>query len=184
MGSLKNQILISMPHMTDPFFSKSVIYICEHNQQGAMGIIINKQFKEPELKDIFDKLYIGDDAIHSFVNDIYFGGPVLLEKGIVLHDARHTSDGTISLSKTISMTSKQDVLKELQLKADIPFKLMLGHSGWSPGQLEREIENGDWLMQSTTADFIFNIQPDQMWEQAAGSLGIDLGPSMGMGGQA
>ena len=61
MGSLKNQILISMPHMTDPFFSKSVIYICEHNQQGAIGIIINKQFKEPELKDIFDKLYIGDD---------------------------------------------------------------------------------------------------------------------------
>ena len=65
--------------MTDPFFSKSVVYICEHNQQGAMGIIINKQFKEPELNDIFDKLYIGDDAIHSFVNDIYFGGPVLLE---------------------------------------------------------------------------------------------------------
>jgi len=173
-----------MPHMTDSFFSKSVVYICEHNQQGAMGIIINKKFKAPELKDIFDKLYIGDDAIHSFVNDIYFGGPVLLEKGIVLHDARHTSDGTISLSKTISMTSKQDILKELQLKTDILFKLMLGHSGWSPGQLEREIENGDWLMQSTTADFIFNVQPDQMWEQAAGSLGIDLGPSMGMGGRA
>ena len=184
MGSLKNQILISMPHMTDLFFSKSVVYICKHNSQGAMGIIINKQFKEPELKDIFDKLYIGDDAIHSFVNDIYFGGPVLLEKGIVLHDARHTSDGTISLSKTIAITSKQDVLKALQLKTDTPFKIMLGHSGWSPGQLEREIENGDWLMQSTTADFIFNVQPDQMWEQAAGSLGIDLGPSMGMGGRA
>ena len=184
MGSLKNQILISMPHMTDPFFSKSVIYICEHNQQGAMGIIINKQFKEPELKDIFDKLYIGDDAIHSFVNDIYFGGPVLLEKGIVLHDARHTSDGTISLSKTISMTSKQDVLKELQLKADIPFKLMLGHSGWSQGQLEREIENGDWLMQNTTRDFIFNVNPEQMWQQAIGSLGMDLGPSLGISGQA
>ena len=170
--------------MTDPLFSKSVVYICEHNQQGAMGIIINKKFKTPELKDIFDKLYIGDDAIHSFVNDIYFGGPVLLEKGIVLHDASHISNGTIALSKTISITSKQDILKELQLKEDIPFKLMLGHSGWSPGQLELEIENGDWLMQSTTADFIFNVQPEQMWEQAAGSLGIDLGPSIGMGGQA
>ena len=82
------------------------------------------------------------------------------------------------------MTSKQDVLKELQLKADIPFKLILGHSGWSPGQLEREIENGDWLMQSTTADFIFNVKSDQMWVQAVGSLGLDLGPSMGMGGRA
>ena len=184
MGSLKNQILISMPHMTDPFFSKSVVYICEHNQQGAMGIIINKQFKIPELKDVFDKLYIGDDAVRSFVDDIYFGGPVLLEQGIVLHDARHTSDGTISISKTISITSKQDILKDLQHKADIPFKLMLGHSGWLPGQLEQEIEKGDWLMQSTTTDFIFNVQSDQMWGQAAGSLGIDLGPSMGMGGGA
>ena len=184
MGSLKNQILISMPHMTDPFFSKSVVYICEHNQQGAMGIIINKQFKAPELKDIFDKLYIGDDAIYSFVNDIYFGGPVLLEKGIVLHDARYTSDGTISLSKAISITSKQDILKKLQLKTDIPFKLMLGHSGWSPGQLEREIENGDWLMKATTEDFIFNVPSNQMWRQATESLGLDLGPTFGMGGQA
>lgn len=82
------------------------------------------------------------------------------------------------------MTSQKYVLRELQNKPDILFKLMLGHSGWSPGQLEREIENGDWLMQSTTPDFVFNVQPGQMWQQAAGSLGIDLGPSMGIGGQA
>jgi putative transcriptional regulator len=184
MGSLKNKILISMPHMADPYFSKSVVYICEHNKEGAMGMIINKQFKETDLKGLFEKLYIGDDAIHSLVNDIFFGGPVLLERGIVLHDAIYESEGTIQLSDHISMTSQQHVLKELQDKPDIQFKLMLGHSGWGQRQLEREIENGDWLMQNTTRDFIFNVSPEQMWQQAAGSLGIDLGPSMGIGGQA
>jgi putative transcriptional regulator len=184
MGSLKNKILISMPHMADPYFSKAVVYICEHNKDGAMGMIINKQFKEPDLKGLFEKLYIGDDAIHSLVNDIFFGGPVLLERGIVLHDAIYESEGTIQLSDHISMTSQQYVLKELQEKPDIQFKLMLGHLGWGQRQLEREIENGDWLMQNTTRDFIFNVEPEQMWQQATGSLGIDMGPSMGIGGQA
>tara|TARA_B100000029_G_scaffold113187_1_gene105431 strand:- start:8189 stop:8743 length:555 start_codon:yes stop_codon:yes gene_type:complete len=184
MGSLKNQILISMPHMADPFFSKSVVYICEHNKEGAMGLIINKQFKEPDLVDLFEKLYIGDDAINSLVSEIFFGGPVLLERGIVLHSKEYETEGTIHLSEEFSMTSQKDVLRELQNKPDIPFKLMLGHSGWSPGQLEREIENGDWLMQSTTEDFIFSVKPEQMWQQATGSLGMDLGPSVGIGGQA
>lgn len=184
MGSLKNQILISMPHMADPYFSKSVVYICEHNTDGAMGLIINKQFKEPDLRDLFKKIYIGDDAINSLVKDIFFGGPVLLERGIVLHSADYTSEGTIPINDSISMTSQQHVLKELQDQPNIPFKLMLGHSGWSQGQLEREIENGDWLMQTTTDDFIFNVSPGQMWQQAAGSLGIDLGSAMGVGGQA
>ena len=184
MGSLKNQILISMPHMADPYFSRAVVYICEHNTEGAMGMIVNKQFKEPDLKELFEKLYIGDDAINSLVNDIFFGGPVLLERGIVLHDSSYESEGTVNLSDRIAMTSQQHVLKELQTKPDIPFKLMLGHSGWGAGQLEREIENGDLLMQNTTPDFIFNIKPERMWEQATGSLGIDLGPAMGIGGQA
>ena len=111
MGSLTNQILISMPHMADPYFSKAVVYVCEHNKEGAMGMIINKQFQAPDLKELFEKLYIGDDTIHSLVNDIFFGGPVLLERGIVLHDATYKSEGTINISDNISMTSQQHVLK-------------------------------------------------------------------------
>ena len=184
MGSLTNQILISMPCMRDPYFTKAVIYICKHNKEGAMGIIINKKFQASDLKTLFEKLYIGDDSIHSLVNDIFFGGPVLLERGIVLHDAAYKSEGTINISDHISMTSQQHVLKNLQHRTDIPFKLMLGHSGWSQGQLEREIKNGDWLMQNTTRDFIFNVNPKQMWQQAIGSLGVDPGSSLGISGQA
>ena len=184
MGSLKNKILISMPHMADLYFSKSVIYVCEHNKDGAMGMIINKQFKEPDLRGLFEKLYIGDDAINSLVNDIFFGGPVLLERGIVLHDASYESEGTINISDHISMTSQQHVLKELQHKPDIPFKLMLGHSGWSQGQLEREIENGDWLMQSTSHNFVFNTEESKMWKIAAGSFGVEMSQISGLGGSA
>ena len=184
MGSLKNQILISMPHMTDPFFSKSVIYICEHNSSGAMGIIINKQFNELKLNGTIEEVLVKEDSLKDMLNDIYFGGPVLLDKGIVLHHSCYMSDSSVAISKSIAITSKQDVLIDLQQEKDVPFKLMLGHAGWSPGQLEKEIENGDWLMQNTTADFIFNVPPNQMWKQATESLGLDLGPSFGMAGQA
>ena len=118
------------------------------------------------------------------LNDIYFGGPVLLDKGIVLHHSCYMSDSSVAISKSIAITSKQDVLIDLQQEKDVPFKLMLGHAGWSPGQLEKEIESGDWLMQNTTADCIFNVPPNQMWKQATESLGMDLGPSFGMAGQA
>jgi len=167
--------------MTDLFFSKSVVYICEHSNNGAMGIIINKQFKDQKLKTVLETISEDDNPI---VKDIFFGGPVLLEKGLVLHESRHRSDNTVNISKSISITGTLEVLKDLQSKSDVSFKLILGHSGWSQGQLEKEIENGDWLIQNTTPDFIFNIQPEQMWTQAAESLGIDFGVASNISGQA
>ena len=177
MGSLKNQILISMPHMRDPFFSKAVVYICEHNKDGAMGMIINKKFNSDELKESLDELFSVDNSLDLFMKDIFFGGPVLPDKGIVLHHSDYISPKSISVSKSIRITSKQDALCELEKNKQIPYKLMLGHAGWSAGQLEREIENGDWLIQNTTSDFVFNVPPKQMWAQANKSLGIDLGLS-------
>ena len=184
MSSLKNKILISMPHMIDPYFSKSVIYICEHNTEGGMGLIINKQFKPNDILKIFNKLSISNDEVSVLKNKIFFGGPVLLERGIVLHNKDYETKGTINISDNFSITSQKDVLNELKNKPDTPFKLILGHSGWSAGQLEKEIENGDWLIQSTTEDFIFKINPDEMWKQAAGSLGINIGATQSISGQA
>ncbi len=173
-----------MPHMGDPFFGKSVVFICEHNTDGAMGLIINKPFKEPNLNDLFEKLYIDDDSLLSLSVDIYFGGPVLLERGIILHCADFESEGTIGISNDFAITSQKTILKELQNQSNMRHKLILGHAGWSPGQLEREIENGDWLLQSTTQDFVFEVPADQMWQQAAGSIGMDVGDISGIGGQA
>ena len=184
MGSLKNQILISMPHMNDPFFSKSVVYICEHGNGGAMGVIINKNLDAPELREIFDKFFKVEKSFNTIKSSTFFGGPMLLEKGIILHHSDYLSPKSISISKSVSLTSDQGALEDLKREEKVPFKLMLGHAGWSAGQLEREIENGDWLIQSTTSDFIFNLPPNQMWEYAAKSIGLDISSSFGTSGQA
>ena len=184
MGSLKNQILISMPHMNDPFFSKSVVYICEHGNGGAMGVIINKNLDAPELREIFDKFFKVEKSFNTIKSSTFFGGPVLLEKGIILHHSDYSSPKSISISKSVSLTSDRGVLEELKREEKVPFKLMLGHAGWSAGQLEREIENGDWLIQSTTSDFIFNLPSNQMWEYAAKSIGLDINSILGPSGQA
>ena len=184
MGSLKNQILISMPHMNDPFFSKSVVYICEHGNSGAMGMIVNKNLDTPELREIFDKFFKVEKPFNMLKSNTFFGGPVLLEKGIILHHSDYSSPKSISISKSVSLTSDEGALEDLKREEKVPFKLMLGHAGWSAGQLEREIENGDWLIQSTTSDFIFNLPPNQMWEYAAKSIGLDINSSLGTSGQA
>ena len=184
MGSLKNQILISMPHMTDLFFSKSVVYICEHGNSGAMGMIVNKNLDTPELSEIFDKFFKVEKPFNMLKSNTFFGGPVLLEKGIILHHSDYSSPKSISISKSVSLTSDKGALEDLKREEKVPFKLMLGHAGWSAGQLEREIENGDWLIQSTTSDFIFNLPPNQMWEYAAKSIGMDINSNLGTSGQA
>jgi len=184
MGSLKNQILISMPHMNDRFFSKSVVYICEHGNGGAMGVIINKNLDAPELREIFDRFFKVEKPFNIINSNTFFGGPVLLEKGIILHHSDYLSPKSISISKSVSLTSDQGALEDLKREKKVPFKLMLGHAGWSAGQLEREIENGDWLIQSTTSDFIFNLPSNQMWEYAAKSIGLDINSSLGTSGQA
>ena len=184
MSSLKDQILISMPHIDDPFFSKSVVYICEHGNSGAMGMIINKNLDAPELSEIFDKFFKVEKSFNIFKSSTFFGGPVFLGRGIILHHSDYSSPKSISISKSVSLTSDQAALEELKKKKKVPFKLMLGHAGWSAGQLEREIENGDWLIQSTTSDFIFNLPPKKMWEYAAKSIGLDINSSLGTSGRA
>lgn len=173
-----------MPHMQDLFFGRSVIFICEHDTEGAMGLIINKPFKEPDLNNLFEKLYVDGDSLFSLSEDIYFGGPVLLERCIILHSADFKSEGTIRISDEFAITSQKTILKKLQNQSIILHKPILGHAGWSSGQLEREIENGDWLLQSSTQDFVFKIPADQMWRQAAGSIGMDLDTISSIGGQA
>ncbi len=101
MSSLKNHILIAMPHMADPYFGKSVIYICEHTKDGAMGIVINRPFQEPDLKKLFTEIYEDQDDLLKIVPTIHFGGPVMIERGIILHSTDHKIEGTVKISKDI-----------------------------------------------------------------------------------
>ena len=170
--------------MPDAFFSKSIIYICEHNHQGAMGLIINKKLGEKKLDSQLLKLFQGNATYKLLKNKIYFGGPVLIENGIVLHQSSNKSQESIPISDSISITNNQKVLDTLIEKSGLAFKIMLGHAGWSKGQLENEIENGDWFLQKTKTDFVFNMSYDKMWFNAIESLGLDPEYYYGVVGKA
>ncbi len=185
MNSLKNHLLISMPHLQDPYFSRSVVFLCEHNKDGAMGVIINKPFEDPELKSLFTGFFEEKQNILEIVPKVYFGGPVMVERGIVLHAGDYRSDGTVTISEEFSMTSSKTILQDIS-KDEGPnqYRLVLGHAGWSSGQLEREIENGDWLLQETTPKFLFETPDKNLWKAAAATFGIDIDHFVGLGGQA
>jgi len=165
-----------MPHMIDPIFSKSVIYVCDHNKYGAMGLIINKKIENYDIHLLCKE----NSKLHS---ELYIGGPVSIEHGLILHHANYQHDDALAISSTIAITNKQKILGKIKNKKNIPFKLMLGHCGWAPNQLEKEIENGDWLMQNTTDDFIFNFPSKQMWKHATSSLGIGISTFIGSHGK-
>ncbi|MBT6709866.1 MAG: YqgE/AlgH family protein [Candidatus Marinimicrobia bacterium] len=174
-----------MPHMQDPYFGRSVILICEHNKDGTMGLIINKPFEGPEIQDLFENLFTKEEDFLQLIPKIFFGGPVLVERGIVLHPTTYQTDGTVKLSKDFSMTSNREILQDIAIKKGPSlYKLMLGHAGWASNQLEREIENGDWLLQSATSDYIFNTPVNDQWDSAVNSFGIDMSHISGRGGVA
>lgn len=173
-----------MPHMKDPFFGRSVVYISKHNTNGAMGFIINKPFGETD-EEFMKSLYIDEDNLLSIVPTVYFGGPVSVERGVILHTSDYTSRETIKISEDFSITSSKNTLRDIHSReGPKEFRLMLGYAGWLGGQLEREIKNGDWLMQSTNIEFIFRTPDELKWEYAAESLGIKTFEISGLGGIA
>ncbi len=173
-----------MPHLHDPYFGFSVVYIAEHSNDGAMGLIVNKPFEDPELKQLFTDVFEDKQNLLTVVPRVYFGGPVMVERGILLHSGTYSTEGTLSVTKDFGITSHKSILEDIaDGKGPAHYKLMLGHAGWSAGQLEKEIEDGDWLLQETTSDFIFKTPSSAMWQMASGSFGVDIASS-GVGGQA
>ncbi len=180
MSSMKGHILISMPHLTDPYFGRSLVFICEHDENGAMGLIINKSFEDESVKEIFPTLIVNDDAISEVISPVHFGGPVDLERGFLLHSADFLTDETIQVNAEFSLTSNSTIIDAIKA-GDGPqyFKMLLGYAGWGKGQLEREIENGDWLFQEVTPDFVFKGNEQEKWQSAMQSFGIEIAPTTG-----
>jgi len=184
MNTLKNHCLISAPHMTDTLFEKSVIYICKHNNDGAMGLIINKPLSQKELGGLFqinDNLSI---ELKDSKNKTFLGGPVLIENIIVLHTNDILIENAVSISNKISISSDKTILKKISNVNKSKYKIFLGHSGWTGGQLEREIENGDWLIQKPSIDLIFDMPKETIWEHATKSLGIEINDISSISGTA
>ena len=173
MNSLKNHFLISVPHLKDPFFEKSVVYLCEHDKKGAMGLIINKAIKK---NNITVKDSNSDIELNKYLegNYLHIGGPVLTDRVLFLHTNNDISK-SVPVSDEVSISGNIELLSSIQKSKDVKSKLFLGHAGWDSGQLEREIENGDWLIQKSSTSIIFEQEIDNIWIVTTNSLGIEIG---------
>ena len=168
--------------MKDPLFEKTVIFICEHDKHGAMGLIVNKEINK---KDISFSNQENDKELIKVLNksNLFIGGPVLTDRIIFLHTIKKIAE-SISISKEVSVSSNLKILKSIISTSNHKYKLFLGHSGWSEGQLEREIENGDWLIQKSITSLIFEKKTDCIWDKATKSLGIEINSIPNITGQS
>ena len=168
--------------MKDSLFKKTVIFICEHDKHGAMGLIINKEINK---KDVLFSNQENDKGLIQVLNknNLFIGGPVLTDRILFLHTIKKITD-SISISNDVSVSSNIDTLKSMVNKNNQQYKLFLGHSGWSKGQLEREIENGDWLIQKSINSLIFEKKIHHIWGEATKSLGIEINDISSITGQS
>lgn len=179
---LEGQLLIAMPAMTDRRFQRSVIYICAHSSEGAMGLIINQRANHITAPDLLERLGISarssDDEINNeiFSLPIQVGGPVETGRGFVLHSSDYFSeDSTLSIEEDVCLTATIDILKAIAKgKGPARALLALGYAGWSPGQLETEIQANGWLHCPADADLIFDEDLENKYSRALAKIGIDL----------
>lgn len=181
-GSLEGQFLVAMPSMTDRRFARSVIYICAHSDEGAMGLIVNQRAPNITAPDLLERLGITtrseDDTVSNDVMglSIQVGGPVESGRGFVLHSADYfAEESTLTIEQGICLTATIDILKAIA-RGEGPDRaiLALGYSGWSPGQLESEIQANGWLNCPADPEIIFDDEFDTKYRRAMAKLGIDL----------
>ena len=176
--NLTNQFLIAMPGMADDNFSRTVIYLCEHSKNGALGLVINRP-TDITLKSLFEKVELTLDREELADQPVFFGGPVQTERGFVLHEKTGTEESpytsTLAIARGgLEMTTSKDVLEALANGAG-PRRLMvtLGYSGWSAGQLEEEIGRNGWLTVDADPKVIFDTPVEERYQRALSLLGFD-----------
>ena len=174
IANLTNHFLIAMPSLSDPFFARTVTYLCQHDDEGALGIIINRP-SELTFKDVMGQMNIelNDEALGQ--TPVYFGGPVHPDRGFVLHEPAGEWNSTLKVSDTLSLTTSRDILEAIS-RGEGPQKMLLalGYAGWAKGQLEEEIVQNSWLNAEAEQSIIFNHPATRRWKAAAELMGIDI----------
>lgn len=176
--SLVNQFLIAMPAMADPNFSRTLTYICEHNAEGALGIIVNRPI-DMSLAGLFERVNIPLEAEVAKTEladlPVYFGGPVQTDRGFVLHRPKGQWHSTLPVTEEIGLTSSRDILQAIsETGAPSDVVISLGYAGWSAGQIEWELSQNAWLTVPADADIIFAMPPEERLPAAMQLLGVDF----------
>ena len=153
-----------MPHMNDPFFSKSVVLICDHNFHGSMGIILNKKLDQKKSNPEFDVETLSKERV------IFFGGPVMVNFTLLLHDEKKLEDISYKIAENLFLSNNGFNNNKIRISNK---KFISGYAGWSKGQLENEIKNGDWIVQKARDDLIFETDCEKIWNNAMKSLGYN-----------
>jgi len=170
---LTGQLLIAMPGMGDPRFDHSVIFLCAHSDEGAMGLIANKPTTDISLTDLLEQLQI-ESGPSVRPMPVHFGGPVENGRGFVLHEHGYASSiSTLEVSEAFSMTATLDILEDMA-RGEGPAQAIvaLGYAGWGPGQLEAEIAQNGWLICPATRDLVFGTPDVRKWEAALTAIGV------------
>jgi putative transcriptional regulator len=180
--NLTGQFLIAMPNMADPNFAKTLTYVCEHNENGALGIVVNRP-TDMSLQTLLERINVNvdstdpDQALGAV--PVYFGGPVQTDRGFVLHKPVGQWQSTLTVGDTIGLTTSKDILEAVGSgTGPAGILVTLGYSGWAPGQLENELARNAWLTVSaeveSMADVIFDLPAEERLTAATRLLGIDL----------
>ena len=181
---LSDHFLIAMPAMEDPYFSKSLIYIAEHNDQGALGIIVNRPINMT-LATLFEKIDVPFESPDLANLPIFFGGPVQTDRGFVLHRPLGAWQSTLAVNQEVGLTSSRDVLQAVARDGE-PHEIMvsLGYSGWGAGQLEGELAQNAWLTVRAEPSILFELPSEERLPSAMEMLGIDFIHLAGQAGHA
>jgi putative transcriptional regulator len=173
-SSLAGQLLVAMPQMADPRFARSVVYLCAHSADGAMGLVVNRLIDSLTFQNLLEQIGV-EQAIAGDDMPIHFGGPVESSRGFVLHTADYVQDSTLVIEEDIALTATIDVLKAIA-RGEGPERrvLALGYAGWGAGQLDAEIQANGWLLVPADLDLVFGNDNESKWQRAIASIGIDL----------
>ncbi|ATG34404.1 MULTISPECIES: YqgE/AlgH family protein [Phaeobacter] len=172
---LTGELLIAMPGIGDPRFEHSLILLCSHEDDGAMGLIVNKPAAGVDLSNLLEQLDITPRSAEEAALPVRFGGPVETQRGFVLHSPEYKSNvSSLRVADAFSMTATVDVLEDIAMgRGPEQVMVMLGYAGWGPGQLETEIANNGWLTAPATPELVFGLDDLTKWEAALRSLGVD-----------
>jgi len=173
-GYLTGQLLIAMPQMGDSRFERTVIYLCAHTAEGAMGLVVNRALEDVRLPDLLRQLNIPATGSSNAIR-VHFGGPVETGQGFILHSADYVQDSTLLVGGSVGLTATLDILKDIARGAG-PSRsfLALGYAGWGAGQLESEIQANGWLTAPADEALLFDHDLDTKWERALAKIGVDL----------
>jgi putative transcriptional regulator len=171
---LTHHFLIAMPNMVDPYFAKSLTYICEHNEQGALGVVVNRPI-DLSLQALFERINLKLEGHELHNIPVYFGGPVQTDRGFVLHQPVGDWNSTLNVRDSLGLTTSKDILEAVG-KGKGPVKLLvtLGYSGWAAGQLEHELAQNAWLTVEAGEQIIFDLPAEEKLPAAMELLGVDF----------